>query len=485
MATKRRTNKNSKSKQLRKEIDAEIGMVHFKDKLENAMRTYGHYVVEQRAIPDDRDGLKPVHRRILWAAFKLGAFFNGQTFKSARVAGDVVGKYHPHGDAAVYETMVKMVQGSYFPTLHGQGNFGSYSMGAAAPRYTEVKMKKETEALLFDPYYLKVTPTVPTYDGRETEPVILPAQLPLVLATGGSGVAVGVTTKIPAFTVQSLRKITMAMLEGETNTKKLSQMVEMSSPYGGKMISNGKEVHQMFTSTEPVTLVWTCDYRIFNDEKMIITGMHPEWSFASKMDRIKEDPDVAEAANYTSKDGLQIVIKIKRGSDPDKVFDRLMKLCVGNITYRCNVTKRRLDKSGDVPEVKTSFESTSPYVIIQRWLKWRLHLEQLALRQEMLELRQQTLREKLLLLACQSLDVIFSLLKKRGIDKNAELSKKLKISIEDAKTIWAIAVGRLDRLSEEEQKKKLKVLRDRAVQIKKDFANPKRPVLAGLKAMQL
>lgn len=473
------------SKNIRATIDAEAPEIDFSTKMQDAMRTYGTYTVEHRAIPDIHDGLKPVHRRVLWAAYKMGFKASGATYKTARLVGETMGKFHPHGDAAITDTISNMIEGTPCPLLHGQGNFGSHTnmAPAAAPRYTECKLNVTSEKYLLDPYYIKVIPMVATYDGSEKEPAYLPALLPFVLATGAQGIAVGVSTQLPAYSLNTLRDVCLAMLKGEKSTVKLSKMLKFASPYGGHVYSDAKAQHYTFTNTAS-SISWSCDYNI-NGAQMTITGIHPEWNFDNRWAKIKDMEEVASADDL-SKEGIKLVVTLrKKDADDDAIWQKLENMMTGDISYRCNIIMRKVDETQEFPEVESTFAAMSPFEILQDWLKWRLRLEQLALREEMKELRANLLRERLLLLACQSLDVIFSLLKRRNIDKVAELAKKLKITQEDAKFIWGIAVGRLDRLSETEQKKRIKDLQVRAKQIKSDFANPKRPVLAQLSKMEL
>lgn len=482
----RRTKKIRKNSAQVRQADVDVATIEFKDKLERSMYEYGMYVIEDRAIAEIHDGLKPVHRRALWSAYNMGAKSTGATIKVARMIGDICGKYHPHGDAAVHQTIANMVEGAYCPLFIGQGNFGSYSKKdpPGAPRYIEAKLNRIAEQVLLDPHYLKVVPMVPNYDGKDTEPAWLPAKLPMILATGTQGIAVGLSTKMPAYTLSSLRKVVMAMLKGETNSKKLSNALQFATRYGGAVVSNAQERHTAFTTAEGAQLQWSCDYSIEGEHKLIITGLHPDWNFDSTWEKFVEHPDVASASNFTSKHGIRLEVTLKK-SAPEDAIDKLIKLCVGKITYRCSVIERSIDHQPEIPEIRGRLAAMSPFAILQWWIKWRLQLERDALRQQMIELKASLIRERLLLLACQSLDVIFALLKARSGDKVVQLAKKLDITEEDARLIWGIAVGRLDKLSAAEQAKKIKQLRATAKQVKADFAKPTRPVLANLQQMQL
>ncbi|MCK4534845.1 MAG: DNA gyrase subunit A, partial [Syntrophobacterales bacterium] len=167
---------------------------------------YAMSVIVGRAIPDIRDGLKPVHRRALFAMSELGNRWNRPYKKSARIVGDIIGKYHPHGDTAAYDTVVRMAQdfSMRYPLIDGQGNFGSVDGDPpAAMRYTEVRMEKMAEELLMDLDKDTVN-FIPNYDGSLEEPVVLPARIPTLLLNGSSGIAVGLTTNVPPHNLTEL-----------------------------------------------------------------------------------------------------------------------------------------------------------------------------------------------------------------------------------------------------------------------------------------
>ena len=177
----------------------EIISVNIEDELKQSYLSYALSVIHGRALPDIRDGLKPVHRRILYAMYDLRNFYNRPYKKSARVVGDVIGKYHPHGDSAVYDAMVRMAQdfSMRYPIVEGQGNFGSIDGDPpAAMRYTEVRMSKITDQMLGD-IEKETVSFSPNYDGSEDIPDVLPTKIPNLLVNGSSGIAVGMATNIP------------------------------------------------------------------------------------------------------------------------------------------------------------------------------------------------------------------------------------------------------------------------------------------------
>src|SRR3569832_523279 len=181
------------------EFAKEVLPVNIEDEMRTSYMEYAMSVIVGRALPDVRDGLKPVHRRVLYAMSELGNDWNKPYKKSACVVGDVIGKYHPHGDTAVYDTMVRMAQdiSLRYPLIDGQGNFGSVDGdNAAAMRYTEVRMAKIAHELLAD-LDKETVDFGPNFDGSEQEPLVLPTKIPNLLINGSSGIAVGMATNIP------------------------------------------------------------------------------------------------------------------------------------------------------------------------------------------------------------------------------------------------------------------------------------------------
>ena len=193
----------------------EIISVNIEDELKQSYLSYALSVIHGRALPDIRDGLKPVHRRILFAMYDLKNYYNKPYKKSARVVGDVIGKYHPHGDSAVYDAMVRMAQdfSMRYPIVEGQGNFGSIDGDPpAAMRYTEVRMAKITDQMLGDLEKETVTFS-PNYDGSENIPDVLPTKIPNLLVNGSSGIAVGMATNIPPHNLLELNESTIQLIK--------------------------------------------------------------------------------------------------------------------------------------------------------------------------------------------------------------------------------------------------------------------------------
>ncbi len=197
------------------EIARELLSVSLEDEMQQSYLDYAMSVIVGRALPDARDGLKPVHRRVLHAMRELGNDYNKSYKKSARVVGDVIGKYHPHGDTAVYDTIVRMAQPFSMRAMlvDGQGNFGSVDGDApAAMRYTEVRMSKIAHELLAD-IDKETVDFVENYDGSESEPTVMPTRLPNLLVNGSSGIAVGMATNIPPHNLREVIDATLALVD--------------------------------------------------------------------------------------------------------------------------------------------------------------------------------------------------------------------------------------------------------------------------------
>src|ERR1700676_3489543 len=210
------------------DIAREILPVNLEDEMRQSYLDYAMSVIIGRALPDVRDGLKPVHRRVLHAMRELGIEYNKPYKKSARVVGDVIGKYHPHGDIAVYDTIVRMAQqfSMRYVLVDGQGNFGSVDGDApAAMRYTEVRMSKLAHELLAD-IDKETVDFVPNYDESEHEPSVMPTRIPNLLVNGSSGIAVGMATNIPPHNLKEVVEAAILLVEDpEINLKKVMKLV--------------------------------------------------------------------------------------------------------------------------------------------------------------------------------------------------------------------------------------------------------------------
>src|SRR5215216_2305060 len=204
------------------ETTSERKDINIEDEMRRSYLDYAMSVIIGRALPDIRDGLKPVHRRVLWAMHELGNTYNKPYKKSARIVGDVIGKYHPHGDIPVYDTIVRLAQdfSMRYPLIDGQGNFGSVDgVAVAAMRYTEIRMARLTNEILAD-IEKETVVSQPNYDESLSEPTVLPTRVPNLLINGSDGIAVGMATKIPPHNITEIVEATLALLKNPEVTIK-------------------------------------------------------------------------------------------------------------------------------------------------------------------------------------------------------------------------------------------------------------------------
>ena len=298
---------------------------------------YSKYIIQERAIPDIRDGLKPVQRRILYGMNELKVSSNAPYKKSARIVGEVMGKYHPHGDSSIYEAMVRMSQnwkmGVTLIDMHG--NNGSIDGdGPAAMRYTETRMSKNAEYLLQD-IDKNTVPFIPNFDEEEIEPTVLPAKFPNLLVNGAMGISSGYATYIPTHNLNEVVNATIARIENPNMTVDdlLEIMPGPDFPTGG--IVQGKEGIREAFLTGSGTVIVRSKYE-FEDmgngqERIVITEI-PYDTFKSKtvekMEQLRIDgkiPDVLEVRDESGRDGLRIAVDLKKGANANAIITYLLK----------------------------------------------------------------------------------------------------------------------------------------------------------------
>ena len=313
----------------------EIVPVDIEQELRKSYLDYAMSVIVGRALPDARDGLKPVHRRCLYAMQVLGNEWNKAHKKSARVVGDVIGKYHPHGDTAAYETIVRMAQwwSLRYPLVDGQGNFGSMDGdGAAAQRYTEVRMAKITQELLAD-LEKDTVDFVENYDGTETMPEVFPSRLPNLLINGSSGIAVGMATNMPPHNLNETLLACLAFIEDpEVSVADLAEVMPGPDfPTGG--IINGKagiiSAYETGRGRVKIRAKTHFEDEDIDKPKIIITEMPYQVNKARLIEKIaelardKKIEGVRDIRDESDKDGIRVVIELKSGHIPDVLLNNL------------------------------------------------------------------------------------------------------------------------------------------------------------------
>jgi DNA gyrase subunit A len=316
------------------DIAREIVPVNLEDEMRKSYLDYAMSVIVGRALPDVRDGLKPVHRRVLHAMRELGNDYNRAYKKSARVVGDVIGKYHPHGDVAVYDTIVRMAQSfsMRYLLVDGQGNFGSVDGDlAAAMRYTEVRMSKLAHELLAD-IDKETVDFVPNYDESEHEPSVLPTRVPNLLINGSSGIAVGMATNIPPHNLIEIANACLALID-DPSLSLAGLMQHVPGPdFPTAGIINGAQEIVTAYKTGRGRLSIRARAHIEDMETrqaIIVTELPYQVNKARLLERIadlvrnKQIDGISELRDETDKDGMRVVIELKRGEVAEIVLNNL------------------------------------------------------------------------------------------------------------------------------------------------------------------
>ncbi|HEX9773799.1 MAG TPA: DNA gyrase subunit A [Steroidobacteraceae bacterium] len=320
------------------EIAREILHVNLEDEMKQSYLDYAMSVIVGRALPDIRDGLKPVHRRVLHAMRELGNEWNKSYKKSARVVGDVIGKYHPHGDTAVYDTIVRMAQpfSMRYLLVDGQGNFGSVDGDLpAAMRYTEVRMSRLASELLAD-IDKETVDFVPNYDESEVEPSVLPTRVPNLLVNGSSGIAVGMATNIPPHNLTEVVNACIALIDNPAITipELMIYIPGPDFPTAG-IINGAREIYNAYTTGRGRILVRALAHVEDIDDRgyqaIIVTELPYQVNKARLLERIadlvrgKLIEGISELRDESDKDGMRVVIELKRGEVADVVLNNLYK----------------------------------------------------------------------------------------------------------------------------------------------------------------
>jgi len=320
------------------ELAKEVLQVNLEDEMRQSYLDYAMSVIVGRALPDVRDGLKPVHRRVLFAMNELGNEWNKPYKKSARVVGDVIGKYHPHGDTAVYDTIVRMAQpfAMRYMLVDGQGNFGSVDGDApAAMRYTEVRMSRLAHELLSD-LDRETVDFLPNYDETEREPQVMPTRVPNLLVNGSAGIAVGMATNIPPHNLNEVIDATIALIDDPDLTigGLMQYLPGPDFPTAG-LINGADGIHDAYHTGRGRIYV-RARSNVETDEStgkqaLIVTELPYQVNKARLLEKIaelvkeKKLEGITELRDESDKDGMRVVIELRRGEVPEVVLNNLYK----------------------------------------------------------------------------------------------------------------------------------------------------------------
>jgi DNA gyrase subunit A len=314
-----------------------VAPIAIEDELKRSYLDYAMSVIVSRALPDARDGLKPVHRRILFSMHEQGYGPGGAYRKSARVVGDVIGKYHPHGDVAVYDAMVRMAQpfSMGLVLVDGQGNFGSVDGDPpAAMRYTEVKMERAAEALLAD-LDKDTVDFQDNYDGSEHEPVVLPSRIPNLLVNGAGGIAVGMATNIPPHNLGEIVDACLAMVDNPavTTDELLDIVPGPDFPTGGEIVGRSGSRQALMTGRGSVIMRGVAHVEdIRKDREAIVIDAIPfQVNKANLVERIadlvreKRIEGIADIRDESDRDGMRVVVEVKRDASAEVILNQLYR----------------------------------------------------------------------------------------------------------------------------------------------------------------
>lgn len=440
-----------------------IQEVLIEDELKSSFLDYAMSVVVSRAIPDVRDGLKPVHRRVLYTMYTLGFFHNKPYHKSVRIVGEVLGKFHPHGDQAVYQTMVGMVQdfSKRYPLLDGQGNWGSVDGdNAAAMRYTEVRMQRIASEILAD-IGKETVPFTPNFDESTEEPVILPSKLPNLLINGTSGIAVGMATSIPPHNLSEVIDACLLLLKkpNVTDEELFDAIPAPDFPTGGIICGRAGIVRAYKTGRGNLVLRGVVEEETNKkgNTNLVVTELPYQVNKAELIIKIadlvknKVIEGISNLRDESDKKGMRLVIEIKRGEIPSVVLNQLYKFTTLQTT---------------VSILMLALLDNKPIIFSLRRLltEFLLHRKKTIYKRTEYDLRKAKAREHLLLgllIALENIDAVIEIIKKSDDAANAvgTLNKKFMLSEEQSKAILDMRLQRLTGLEQDKLKEEMKEIK--------------------------
>lgn len=419
--------------------------------MKNSFLEYAMSVIVARALPDARDGLKPVHRRILFDMNELGITFGSQHRKSARIVGDVLGKYHPHGDSSVYEAMVRMAQdfSMRYPLVDGHGNFGSIDGDqAAAMRYTEARMSKIAAEML-EGIKKDTVDFIDNYDASEQEPVVLPSRFPNLLVTGATGIAVGMATRIPPHNLGEAIDATIALAKNpEITIEELINFLPGPDFPTGGIILGTKGIYDAYTTGRgaiPLRSKTKIEELANGKSKIIVTEIPYEIKKTLIIEKIAElvknktIEGIADLRDESSREGIRIVIDIKKNANPHIILNKLFKTTPLQVNYNVNFVAL-VNGEPKLLNVKRALE-----VYLE-------HQESVVTRRLQFDLGKAEERLHILeglKIAIENIDEVIRIIKgsKTDIEAQEKLGKRFNLSDRQTKAIVDMRLGRLTGLS--------------------------------------
>ena len=448
------------------------------DEMRQSYLDYAMSVIIGRALPDVRDGLKPVQRRILYAMYELGNEYGKPYKKSARIVGDVIGKYHPHGDTAVYDALVRMVQefSLRYPLVDGQGNFGSMDGdSAAAMRYTEVRLSKIASELLSD-LDKETVETVPNYDGSLTEPRVLPARIPALLVNGSSGIAVGMATSIPPHNMGEVIDALLALIENpDLTAEELMEFVPAPDfPTGGILygLEGIREAYRTGKGNVQIRARAFIEKTKKGDrESVVVTEIPYQVNKARLLERIAElardrkIEEIADLRDESDRDGTRVVIELKKDAVAEVVLNNLYKLTQMQVSFGVQL----LAIVQNQPRTLTLKQTLEEFLAYRR---------DVVTRRSLFLLRKAEGRAHILeglKIALSNLDAVIKLIRASKDPKEAKegLVKKFALSEIQAQAILDMRLQRLTGLEREKILEELKEVQKEIARLKRILAEEK------------
>ncbi|HPI66943.1 MAG TPA: DNA gyrase subunit A [bacterium] len=440
---------------------------------------YAMSVIVSRALPDVRDGLKPVHRRILYAMWNIGLKAAGKFRKSATVVGEVLGKYHPHGDQAVYDSMVRMAQdfAMRYPLIHGQGNFGSMDGdGAAAMRYTEAKLSAIAEEMLFD-LEKNTVDWQPNFDGSQKEPKVLPSKLPNLLLDGTMGIAVGMATEIPPHNLTELIDGICHLAENpEADLEDLMQFIKGPDFPTGGIIYNIEDIKQAY-ATGKGGVVMRAQTEIVENKNnafsILVTEVPYQMNKAVLLEKIaelvkdKKIEGIKDLRDESNKDGVRVVIELKKDAYPKKILNQLFSHTDLQTTFHFNVLAL---VDGIQPRVLTL------KMVLEEYLK---HRREVIKRRTEFDLDRAKDRAHILeglMLALHKIDEVIKTIKKSRDREEAKINliKNFRLSERQAIAILEMKLSQLANLEQIRLETELKDKKKLIAELEEILKSPKK-----------
>ncbi|MFW6285133.1 MAG: DNA gyrase subunit A [Bacillota bacterium] len=428
-----------------------INDLNITSEMKTSFMSYAMSVIVSRALPDVRDGLKPVHRRILYGMEGLGVYPNSSYKKSARIVGDVMGKYHPHGDSAIYDAMVRMAQEfSYrYPLVDGHGNFGSIDGdGAAAMRYTEAKMTKLSMEMLKD-IKKNTIDFADNYDGTEKEPVVLPSKFPNLLVNGSTGIAVGMATNIPPHNLgETIDGIVATIDNPDIDLDGLMQFIKAPDFPTGGIIMGLSGVRKAYeTGNGSFKIRSKCDITTKDNGKSVITVHEIPYQVnktrliekIAELAKEKRIEGITDLRDESNRDGIKIIIELRKGVNPEVTLNNLYKFTPMQVSFGMN-TLALVNQQPKVLSLKETIEHYINHQIEVLIRRTEYELEKAQARAHILEG---------LLKALDNIDAIIEIIRNAYDDPQDQLMEAFGFTEEQAKAILEMRLRKLSGLERE------------------------------------